>query len=400
MDELKVKAEQLANEVTAAKAEAAAAKQEVANIQSTLDKKSAELDEAKTSINNLDASIKEQQKTIDALRVEVKASKITDFKSAFRAALEERKSDVEALVKKGAEKFTVEVKTVNNIGTTMMPNGVMGLQLDTNVHAAVPAANAFIVAFGLRPRTGNKLAWLEATSQNGADYVGELAQNNKASDVTVTEKTRLFGKLATTMKISTEVENWFEELYNYCVNEGVRLIESKLDAEIYGGDGDDSTAPSHIYGVKGAATAFSALAAGKVSNANIADVILDATSQIAKEGFAANLAFVTWAEFAELKEVKSTTGAYLYDAVTGMLGGVRIVPSSRLSSGEILVADSSCVEVVAGNNYELEFIRDGVYDAYDVYFRKAAQVKVPTPKKKGLIYVASVTTAIAALQTA
>ena len=80
-----------------------------------------------------------------------------------------------------------------------------------------------------------------------------------------------------------------------------------------------------------------------------------------------------------------------------MLSGVRLLPTSRLSTGEILVADTNCAEVYAGNSYELEFIRNGAYDAYDVYFRKAAQTKVPTANKKGLIYVASVSTAITAL---
>ena len=53
----------------------------------------------------------------------------------------------------------------------------------------------------------------------------------------------------------------------------------------------------------------------------------------------------------------------------------------RLSSGEILVADTNAVEIYAGNSYELEFIRNGAYDAYDVYFRKAAQVKAGDGKR-------------------
>ena len=44
-----------------------------------------------------------------------------------------------------------------------------------------------------------------------------------------------------------------------------------------------------------------------------------------------------------------------------------------------------------------KFIRNGAYDAYDVYFRKAAQVKIATPNKKGVIKIAALDTAVAAL---
>ena len=70
-----------------------------------------------------------------------------------------------------------------------------------------------------------------------------------------------------------------------------------------------------------------------------------------------------------------------------------------LAASDLVVADTTCVEIYAGNSYELEFIRNGVYDAYDVYFRRAAQVKVSTPNKKGLIYVAAAATSQAAINT-
>jgi hypothetical protein len=200
------------------------------------------------------------------------------------------------------------------------------------------------------------------------------------------------------MQISTEVEDWFEQLYNYCVTEGVRLIDAKIDSEMYAGAGHDTNYPNKIYGLKGAATAFSALAAHAVEKANVADVIFDAADQIAKYGYHANAAFLTWALYRQLKSLKDDNGNYLFDKVNSMLDSIKVYPTDVLSSGEILVADTGCGEAFAGNGFELEFIRNGAYDGYDVFFRKAAQVKVPTPKKKGLIYVSSASTAIAALQ--
>ena len=401
-EEIRQSAEQAKAEAQAAKAEAAAAKAEAEAAKNELASKVNELKTAQTNIDNLDASVKEQAASIKELKKALESVKSKDFKTAFRAALMEKKADIEKALNSKAEKFeaVLELKTVSPIGTgNVDPNNRLSVMADPTVYAAVPAANVFILAFGIRPRTANKLGWIESTNQPVVDYVAELAQNTNLSDVSFSEKSRAFGKLATKMQISTEFEDWFEQLYNYCVNEGVRMVEAKLEYEIYNGAGADTNATTQkkIYGLKSQATAFSALASHAVEKANAADVIFDAVDQIAKEGFHANVAFVTWAILRTIKSIKDDNGNYLYDKISGMLSGIRIFPSANLASGEILVADTNAVEIYAGNSYELEFIRNGAYDAYDVYFRKAAQVKVPTPNKKGLIYVSSVATAIAAL---
>ena len=349
-------------------------------------------------IDNLDKSMKALQAKTDELE---KAKIITDFKSAFRAELEGHREEIKAAfdAKKTNFNVNIELKTASDIGTAQVsPNNFTSVAVDPTIHAAVPVANAFLVAFGIRPRTANKLGWIEATSQNGADYVAELAANTNKSDVTFTEKTRKFGKLAHTMRISTEFEDWFEQLYNYCVNEGQRMILNKLDTEVWSGVGADSgagTSPDKIYGLKSQSTAFAGL--GKYQDATIADVLIDAAAQIAKEGYTANVAFVTWADYASLRGIKDAAGNYIFDQVRSMLAGLRIYPTGKLGATEAFVAATTCAEIFAGNSYELEFIRNGVYDAYDVYFRRAAQTKVSTPNKKGLIYVANTTTAKAAI---
>ena len=358
--------------------------------------------EQERSIENMDKTIQDQQKELEALRVELKDKTPADFKSAFRAALEEKKPELKKAFDEQKNNFSVEVelKTVYDIGTGLIsPNGFLGIQVDPTIHAAKPVANAFVAAFGIRPRTANKLGWIEATAQNGAGYVAELAQNTNKSDVAFAEKTRAYAKIAHTMRISTEFEDWFEQLYNYCVNEGVRMIWNKIDDEICNGEGVDVTYPNKIYGLDGSAqhTNFSAL--GTYQDATVADVIFDAAMQIAKEGYNADAVFVTWAIYAQLRGLKDANGNYIFDQARSLLGGMRVYPTGRLSSGEIYVVDTTCVEVYAGNSFELEFIRNGAYDAYDVYFRKAVQVKVTTPNKKGVIYVAAAATSQAAIST-
>lgn len=395
MNENEIKAMQESIEKAATEKVAA----EIKSLKDQVTEAKADTEAKEKEIANLDKSIKSLKAEIEKLG---KDRVITDFKSAFRVALEEKREEIQNAMdaEKGNFSVDVELKTVYDIGTSLVnPNGFTSIQVDPTIHAAVPVANSFIVAFGIRPRTANKLGWIEATAQNGADYVAELAQNNKASDVAFAEKTRQFAKICHTMRISTEFTDWFEQLYNYCVNEGVRMINNKIDAEICSGAGADtnSTTQHKVYGLVSQATAFSGL--GTYTDATIADVIFDAALQIAKEGFNANVAFVTWALYAQLRGIKDANGNYIFDQARSLLGGIRIYPTSRLSSGEILVADTTCVEIYAGNSFELEFIRNGVYDAYDVYFRKAVQVKVSTPNKKGLIYVAAAATSQAAIST-
>ena len=371
---------------------------EIKSLQDKLTEAKSDTEAKEKEIENLDKSVKSLKAEIEKLG---KERVITDFKSAFRAALEEKKDVIKENFDAQKNNFSIdiELKNVADIGTGLVnPNNFLSVAVAPTIHAAAPVANAFIVAFGIRPRTANKLGWIEATAQNGADYVAELAANTKKSDVSFAEKTRRFGKIAHTMRISTEFEDWFEQLYNYCVNEGVRMILNKLDQEIWSGLGADSgtgTSPDKIYGLKSQATAFSAL--GTYQDATIADVLFDAAAQIAKEGYNANVAFVPWADYASLRGIKDAAGNYIFDQARSQLGGLRIYPTGRLSAGEAFVADTTCVEIFAGHGYELEFIRNGVYDAYDVFFRRAAQTKVSTPNKKGLIYVASVTNAKGAI---
>ena len=379
---------------------------EVAEARKELEAAQKTIEAQEKSIDNLDTSVKEHQKLLDDMKAQMAEQSIKTFAQDLRVKLEEKKAMLKESFEKKVDRFdiTLEFKTVYDISTgsnTINPNNFLGLAVDPTIHAARPAANVFLEAFGIRPRTANKLAWIEASEQNGADYVEELAQNTNKSDVSFTEKTRKFGKLAHTMRISTEFTDWFEQLYNYCLNEGQRMILAKLDNEVYAGLGNDTAdagtgaSPTKIYGIKHYATAFSNL--GTYPQANIADVIYDAMMQIAKKGFHANAAFVTWAEYAVLMNLKDKNGNALFDRANQMVMGLRVYPTAVLSTDEILVADTSCAEIYAGNSFELEFIRNGVYDAYDVYFRRAAQVKITTPGAYGLIYVADVDTALAAI---
>lgn len=377
------------NEAKAAKDAADAMKADLKSAQETAEKQA-------TEINNLDESVKAQQKTIDDLRKMINEAPKT-YRKAMRDALESKKAEIAGFIKDGKGSFTVEFKlgSMTPAGTNYVSYGV---QQDQTIHAVPVLGNAFLLAFGTSAIDSARLAWVEASTTKNVGYVEELAENTNKSEVAFIEKQRRMSKIATYMEISSEVENWFEVLYDYCVNEGERIIMSDLDDKVWTGDGSDASNPTHIYGIKAVATPFDKL--GAYANAHEGDVIIDAVAQIRKAGYAANVAVVSYATEAVLKGLKDTSGNHIYDKVKGAIGQVTIIPSDKIDDDEMLIADNNCAKIFLANFYELEFSRKTSHDAWRVDFRRRAQVKVTTPQAKGIVYVADVTTAIEAITKA
>ena len=349
--------------------------------------KSAALTEAQTQINNLDASVKAQEGAIANLRKMITEQPKT-YAKAMREALDGVKSEIESFIKDGKGSYVMEFKVASPAGAAY------GTVADNNVYALPILGNAFLLAFRNVNVAGNKLAWVEATTEKNVGYVAELASAPK-TEVNFVEKTRSLAKIATYMEISSEVEGWYEMLYDFCVAEGQRIILKDIDAKVWNGAGSDASKPKEIYGIKGGATAFAKL--GSYANANVGDVIIDAIAQVQKAGFRADVAIVSYGTLAELRGVKNTAGDYLYNQLTGMFGQVKVYPSDQLTDKEVLVADSYCAEIVIAPLYELEFSRQASTDSWRVDLRRHAQVKNPTSKKGGIVYVADTAAAITAI---
>ena len=348
--------------------------------------KDAEIKTAKENINNLDASIKAQEQTIADLRKMI-VEQPKSFNAAMREALESKKADIEKFIK-GTGSYTIEFKVASPAGASFATN------LDPNVYGVPVLGNAFLLAFRNTTVNGARIAWMEATTNKNVGYVAELAEAGK-TDVTFIEKNRAMAKIATYMEISSEVEGWFEMLYDFCVAEGQRIILKDVDAKVWAGAGNDSNKPKEIYGIKSVATAFSKLTT--YANPTLGDVVLDAIAQVQKNGFRADVAIVSYATLAALKGVKNAQGNYLFNELTGMFGQVKLYPSDQLSDTEMLIADSYCAEVVMSPLYELEFSRQASTDSWRVDFRRHAQVKVAAPKAKGIVYVSSTASALTAI---
>ena len=386
----KAAAEKVAAEVKAAKDELKAAQEKI--------------DAQEKSIDNLDKSMKALQSKCDDLARKAGDKEAVTFYSALKAALEAKRDEVKAMLEanKGSIKLNFDVKTDPvPLTTGQVSNIAYGVALEPGVHDARPGVNVFYTSFPKDTVRANQFDWLEGTFTDAADYVAELTEP-ALDEVAVVEKSRKFGKIAARLQVSSEVADFFEEVYNWARNTAQKKIIAKIDTEILSGAGADSgagTSPNKIYGLKSNSanyTAFSATGA-KYADATIADVILDAIAQAEANGYNLDKAFVTWAEYAQIKGLKDANGNYLYDQVTGLLRGVQILPTSKLSSGELLLVEAGVVRIKERPTWELEIVRNAKLDGWDVYVRKSAQVLVKANDKKGVIYVASVATAIAAI---
>lgn len=372
--------------------EAADAKAKADEIASKLEKAEKALEERKTEVCNLDKTVKEQQKALENLNKKLKEKNGKSFDIVLREFMEENK---EAM-----EKF-IESKTYGTasfkFATSNITNSSLGVQLDQNIYAERLKANTFLSTFPHITRTGNSIEWLEGSDTDNTGYVGELEEPATGNSYELAGKTRRFAKVATFIEVSQEIEDWFNAVYQWARTRGIARVLRKADTFIWSGDGADTTKPNHVYGLKtSGSTAFAATGAN-YKNANIADVILDAIAQAKANGFSPNVAIVPTTIEAQIRGLKDKNDNYLFNQVTGMLGQVKIVLTDQLSATEIVVADTSCVAIIDKGEYEMELERLAGKDGWRVWLRKSFQIQVPTSEKKGVIYVANTTTAIAAL---
>lgn len=348
-------------------------------------------------INNLDESIKALQVVIEELKASIKEKKEMTFADALKSALEENKEKIEKMFeeKRGGSSVRMDVK----LGTAGVGASAYGTVVDPAVGSAPHVARAFLAAFGEEVVNGDKAAWLDGSFTNNANYVDELAAATD-SEVAANEVIRQFGKIATRLLLSSELNDWMTEIYNWAQNEAVEFINDKVDSEVWNGAGADTSAATKkkIYGLKSQATAFSKVAT--YANATIGDVVFDAVAQAKKNGYTANVVICSFGTEAELKAVKDTTGNYLYNQLTGMFGPVRVLPSAAVADAEILVADSRCAKVLRRPSIEVEITRDADHDGWKVNVRKSAQTKVKAAHKKGLIYIANKATALSSIKPA
>lgn len=365
--------------------------------------KQEKIDAQEKSIENLDKTIKDQQEAIKALKDQLTDKEKVTLFGALKAAVEGRKDEIKSLLQANSGSLKVEFDFDETKADVTVADDITriawGAALDASIAGPRATPNAFWDTLTKENVNGLFFNWLEGTYTDATAYVDELAVMAD-SEAKAEEKTRKMAKFGAHLLLSSEVTDFFTALYDWARNMGQRKLDEFADAEIFAGAGADTNATTQkkVYGLKTQATAFSAL--GTVPSPTIADVLANAVAQAKKEGYNANVAWVSFADEASFRGIKDTTGHYLYNEATGMLGALRVIPSRQLTAGQVLVADLSVIKVKQRPTYELEIVRNAKQDGWDVYLRKSIQTQVKTPDKKGLIWIASLATAISAITPA
>ena len=276
-----------------------------------------------------------------------------------------------------------------------------------DVNFAPEKALAFIpfTNTGFIGQDKNRVLWVEGAYTSNAGYVGEGTGQATADTGTAAEKTRAMAKISAKLPLTAELledAEYIASAFRMKMQEKALLF---ADNEVYEGNGDDSVNPTHIYGIKGHATAFSAAVVTdgmKVEKANIGDVV-DATilqAEIAEQR-GMNVLWMNPKDFFRFKTAKDSNGNYLFvkDVNGGYsINGLTVVRSNAVDPNTMLAADTSKIQLWWKRNPEIKFSQmnstDFVDDKYTAVMFLRNQVVIEGQDKTALVLVSDIDQAI------
>lgn len=417
MDEIEVKATELKTKFEAIDAEMESVKEmksKVAELEgklSAMESKgdNAEITEVKSNIEKLNESINEINKKMVKQDVEVKATLEDSLRSVYESA--EFKSQLQEVVEcKRQSTKAFEVKTdpssvilsgiTGDVTRTYPFGGVKGSLFEPNKFLA----NMNVVTI---PQDKNRALWYDGTYYSNVGYMTELTAITTGDGAAVEEKTREIAKVGAKLPFSSEVVNDASYFINWAKNKGVESVLNKIDELIWGGVGADGGAyTKNIYGIKTqGSTAFNASTAGlalAIQDANIADVILAAATQIRISGkgqYMPKMVYMHPTDVTKLRSLKNKQADYINILPDGSLlvHGMVIMETAKVSANELLVATPETLQLHQKAGLETEIERVASTDSFVLYLRWRGQVVVPTTDILGNVYVSNITTAIAAI---
>lgn len=417
MDEIEVKATELKTKFEAIDAEMESVKEmksKVAELEgklSAMESKgdNAEITEVKSNIEKLNESINEINKKMVKQDVEVKATLEDSLRSVYESA--EFKSQLQEVVEgKRQSTKAFEVKTdpssvilggiTGDVTRTYPFGGVKGSLFEPNKFLA----NMNVVTI---PQDKNRALWYDGTYYSNVGYMTELTAITTGDGAAVEEKTREIAKVGAKLPFSSEVVSDASYFINWAKNKGVESVLNKIDELIWGGVGADGGAyTKNIYGIKTqGSTAFNASTAGlalAIQDANIADVILAAATQIRISGkgqYMPKMVYMHPTDVTKLRSLKNKQADYINILPDGSLlvHGMVIMETAKVSANELLVATPETLQLHQKAGLETEIERVASTDSFVLYLRWRGQVVVPTTDILGNVYVSNITTAIAAI---
>jgi hypothetical protein len=398
--------QELKNQLDALQAEIKGLRDEKAALEQSINEKTdkASIDEVKASIANLDESINKLYAQLNERK---------DAKESISEAIcktiesDEFKNAVADVVdgKRVSAKMEVKVSTADMTGSILRTMG------DTEVNADAQGRLVFLGNIRRKdvPQDKSVILWLEGSFTDNTNYVGEGSAVGSADAASVAEHTRGLAKIAAKLPFTREVSTDLSYFLNWARAEAIKSIQNKVDTEILSGSGADTNSSTKklIYGIIGqGSTAFSASTAGvanAIPNANFWNLIDACDAQVSKstnDAYFADTIYINPSDFAKYKNMVDANGRLLFEYTNGGIYtflGKKVVRTNKMTAGTLLVADSTVFDLYEKLGFEIEIERVASTDSYVMYLRWRGQLVVPASKKKAVIYVSNIGTAIAAI---
>ena len=367
------------------------------------------------TIKKLDDTINELNGKIEAMSKKGDAPQMS-LKDAIKEVLEkeEVKSIFTSNKAAGMQTFELKAATSDVTGTI----AVTDMKKDINFSRLRALSFLPTLPQGMVGTDKNRIGWIEGTYTSNVGYVGEATAQTTADAMTAVEKTRAMAKASAKIKVTKEMTTDYSYIASKLQNKMLTKGLLFLDKEIWSGDGNDSTAANHIYGLKGHATAFSATKSGLallVEKPTVVDVVeaarlqcavIDAANLTDAGGYTPNVLFINPVTMSKIRLAKATDGNYLVNRLadgTLTLNGLTIIESNAVAVKELMVMDSSVAEVYFKQNPEIQIgqeATDLTQDQYTIVMFLRAQLVIEGPDKLGLVLVSDISAAITALTKA
>lgn len=364
------------------------------------------------TIKKLDDTINDLNGKIEAMSKKGGAPTMA-LKDAIKEVLEkeEVKSIFTSNKAAGMQTFELKAATSDVTGTI----AVTDMKKDINFPRLRALSFLPLLPQGMVGTDKNRIGWIEGTYTSNVGYVGEATAQATADAITAVEKTRAMAKASAKIKVTKEMTTDYSYIASKLQNKMLTKGLLFLDKELWSGDGNDSTAANHIYGLKGHATAFSATKSGLallVEKPTVVDVIeaarlqcavIDAANLTDAGGYTPNVLFINPVTMSKIRLAKGTDGNYLVNRLadgTLVLNGLTIIESNAVAVNELMVMDTSVAEVYFKQNPEIQIgqeATDLTQDQYTIVMFLRAQLVIEGPDKLGLVLVSDIAAAITAL---
>ena len=413
MNEIEVKANELKAKFEALETEREELKSKVAELETKLSalegkNNDDEFTAVKSDIDKLNESINDINKKMVKQDVDVKATledslrsvyESPEFKAQLQEVMEGKRQSTQSFEVKTDPSSVILSGITGDVTRTYPFGGVKGSLYEPNKFLA----NMNVVSV---PQDKNRAMWYDGTYYSNVGYMTELTAITTGDGAAVEEKYRELAKVGAKLPFSSEVVSDASYFVNWARNKGVESVLNKIDELIWGGLGADVTKPKEVYGIKAkGATAFNASTAGlalAIQDANIADVILAAATQIRISGkgqYMPKVVYMHPTDVTKLRSLKNKQADYINILPDGslMVHGMVIMETAKVSANELLVATPETLQLHQKAGLETEIERVASTDSFVLYLRWRGQVIVPTTDIVGNVYVSDITAAIAAI---